>query len=144
MRLIKLELIVDICKILVLRGLRDNSAVCFFTQYHPLCYSSFLCYLFCCLQVDKLILIGASVHVEGTGLLTKLPKFLAYAGVSLLKSLPLRLYANLLAFDDISLSTCFDWTNVGRLHCLLPWWEDATVNYMLSGGYNVVNQIKQV
>ncbi|XP_027096726.1 alpha/beta hydrolase domain-containing protein VTE7-like isoform X1 [Coffea arabica] len=94
--------------------------------------------------VDKLILIGASVHVEGTGLLTKLPKFLAYAGVSLLKSLPLRLYANLLAFDDISLSTCFDWTNVGRLHCLLPWWEDATVNYMLSGGYNVVNQIKQV
>ncbi|XP_027098635.1 alpha/beta hydrolase domain-containing protein VTE7 isoform X3 [Coffea arabica] len=94
--------------------------------------------------VDKLILIGASVHVEGTGLLTKLPKFLAYAGVSLLKSLPLRLFANLLAFDDISLSTCFDWTNVGRLHCLLPWWEDATVNYMLSGGYNVVNQIKQV
>ena len=32
--------------------------------------------------------------------------------VSLLKSLPLRLYANLLAFDEISLSACFDWTNV--------------------------------
>ncbi|KAL3526588.1 hypothetical protein ACH5RR_011244 [Cinchona calisaya] len=94
--------------------------------------------------VDKLILISASVYVEGTGLLTKLPKFLAYAGVSLLKSIPLRLYANLLAFDDIPLSTCYDWTNVGRLHCLLPWWKDATVNYMLSGGYNVVNQIKQV
>ncbi|XP_027077861.2 alpha/beta hydrolase domain-containing protein VTE7-like isoform X1 [Coffea arabica] len=94
--------------------------------------------------VDKLILINASVYAEGTGLLTKLPKFLAYAGVSLLKSLPLRLYANLLAFDDIPLSKCFDWANVGRLHCLLPWWEDATVNYMLSGGYNVVNQIKQV
>nr|XP_027073788.1 uncharacterized protein LOC113698244 isoform X2 [Coffea arabica] len=94
--------------------------------------------------VEKLILINASVYAEGTGLLTKLPKFLAYAGVSLLKSLPLRLYANLLAFDDIPLSKCFDWANVGRLHCLLPWWEDATVNYMLSGGYNVVNQIKQV
>ncbi|KAL3525854.1 hypothetical protein ACH5RR_014226 [Cinchona calisaya] len=94
--------------------------------------------------VDKLILIGASVYVEGTGILSKLPKFLAYAGVSLLKSIPLRLYANLLAFDDITLSTCFDWTNVGRLHCLLPWWEDATVNYMLSGGYNVANQIKKV
>nr|XP_027073791.1 uncharacterized protein LOC113698244 isoform X4 [Coffea arabica] len=93
--------------------------------------------------VEKLILINASVYAEGTGLLTKLPKFLAYAGVSLLKSLPLRLYANLLAFDDIPLSKCFDWANVGRLHCLLPWWEDATVNYMLSGGYNVVNQIKQ-
>lgn len=33
---------------------------------------------------------------------------------------------------------------VGRLHCLLPWWEDAMVNFMLSGGYNVVHQIKKV
>ncbi|KAE9449364.1 hypothetical protein C3L33_18754, partial [Rhododendron williamsianum] len=35
-------------------------------------------------------------------------------------------------------------TSVGRLHSLLPWWEDATVDYILSGGYNVVAQIKQV
>lgn len=33
---------------------------------------------------------------------------------------------------------------IGRLHCLLPWWEDATVNFMITGGYNVLNQIKQV
>jgi len=33
---------------------------------------------------------------------------------------------------------------VGRLHCLLPWWEDATVDFMTSGGYNVVSQIKKV
>lgn len=33
---------------------------------------------------------------------------------------------------------------VGRLHCLLPWWEDATVDFMINGGYNVVNLIKQV
>jgi hypothetical protein len=33
---------------------------------------------------------------------------------------------------------------VGRLHCLLPWWEDATVDFMINGGYNVVNMIKQV
>ncbi|KAF6134661.1 hypothetical protein GIB67_002062 [Kingdonia uniflora] len=32
---------------------------------------------------------------------------------------------------------------VGRLHCLLPWWEDATVNFMVSGGYNVGEQIEQ-
>ncbi|CAI9109833.1 OLC1v1009744C1 [Oldenlandia corymbosa var. corymbosa] len=94
--------------------------------------------------VAKLILIDASVYAEGTGILTKLPKPLAFAGVSLLKSIPLRFYANLLAFDDISLSTCFDWTNIGRLHCLLPWWKAATVDYMLSGGYNVVDKIKQV
>ncbi|ONI19035.1 hypothetical protein PRUPE_3G255300 [Prunus persica] len=94
--------------------------------------------------VEKLVLINASVYAEGTGDLAKLPKFLAYAGVSLLKSIPLRLYANLLAFNGISLSTTFDWTNVGRLHCLLPWWKDATVSFMSSGGYNVISQIKQV
>lgn len=33
------------------------------------------------LQVDRLILIDASVYVEGTGLLRKLPKILAYAMV---------------------------------------------------------------
>lgn len=33
---------------------------------------------------------------------------------------------------------------IGRLHCLLPWWEDATVNFMISGGYNVIDQIKHV
>lgn len=33
-------------------------------------------------QVDKLILIDASVYAEGTGDLAKLPRILAYAGVS--------------------------------------------------------------
>ncbi|KAL7232238.1 hypothetical protein ACSBR2_010296 [Camellia fascicularis] len=94
--------------------------------------------------VEKLVLINASVYAEGTGLLTKLPTIMAYAVVSLLKSVPLRLYAKFLVFGYIPFTTSLDWTNVGRLHCLLPWWEDATVNYILSGGYNVVAQIKQV
>ncbi|KAF6137436.1 hypothetical protein GIB67_009912 [Kingdonia uniflora] len=25
------------------------------------------------------------------------------------------------------------YAGVGRLHCLLPWWEDATVNFMAAG-----------
>lgn len=33
---------------------------------------------------------------------------------------------------------------MGRLHCLLPWWEDAAVDFMTSGGYNVASQIKMV
>ncbi|KAK8533870.1 hypothetical protein V6N13_028441 [Hibiscus sabdariffa] len=94
--------------------------------------------------VEKLVLINPSVYAEGTGNLAKLPKVVAYAGVSLLKTFPLRLYANLLAFNDIPLSKSVDWTNVGRLHCHMPWWKDATVNFMVSGGYNVVSQIKQV
>ncbi|KAM5581213.1 alpha/beta hydrolase domain-containing protein VTE7-like [Rosa sericea] len=94
--------------------------------------------------VEKLVLINASVYAEGTKGLAELPRVLAYAGVSLLRSIPLRLYANTLAFNDISLATTFDWTNVGRLHCLLPWWKDATVSFMSSGGYNVIAKIKQV
>ncbi|KAG6736112.1 hypothetical protein POTOM_061185 [Populus tomentosa] len=94
--------------------------------------------------VEKLVLINPSVYAEGTGHLAKLPESVAYAGVSLLKSIPLRLYANMLAFNSIPFLTILDWTNVGRLHCLLPWWKDATVSFMLSGGYNVISQIKQV
>ncbi|XP_031268494.1 uncharacterized protein LOC116126964 [Pistacia vera] len=94
--------------------------------------------------VEKMVLINPSVYAEGTGNLAKLPKIVAYAGVSLLKSIPLRLYANILTFNGIPLSKGLDWTNVGRLHCHLPWWKDATVDFMISGGYNVVSQIKQV
>ncbi|KAF5748928.1 monoacylglycerol lipase ABHD6 [Tripterygium wilfordii] len=94
--------------------------------------------------VEKLILINPNVYAEGTGNLAKLPKVVAYAGVSLLKSIPLRFCANMLAFNGISFSTILDWTNLGRLHCLLPWWKDATVNFMISGGYNIASQIRQV
>ncbi|XP_021756897.1 uncharacterized protein LOC110721970 [Chenopodium quinoa] len=94
--------------------------------------------------VSKLILIDASVYTEGTGEMANLPRLFAYAGVALLKSVPLRLYVNLIAFNDVSFSTSVDWMNIGRLHCLFPWWEDATVAFMTSGGYNVVPLIKQV
>ncbi|KAG5051519.1 hypothetical protein AAZX31_02G110700 [Glycine max] len=96
--------------------------------------------------VEKLVLIGASVYSEGTGKLATLPRAVAYAGVNLLKSLPLRLYATYLTFTKISFSTSLDWTNVGRLHCFLPWWDDATVDFMTSGGYNVsplIGKVKQ-
>ncbi|XP_073055003.1 alpha/beta hydrolase domain-containing protein VTE7-like isoform X3 [Primulina eburnea] len=95
-------------------------------------------------NVDKLIFIDASVYAEGTGNLAKLPKLMAYAGVYLLKSIPLRLYATSLAFNRLSWNTCVDWTNIGRLHCLLPWWEDATVDFMISGGYNVSSYVQHV
>ncbi|PQP92668.1 uncharacterized protein Pyn_26979 [Prunus yedoensis var. nudiflora] len=94
--------------------------------------------------VERLVLIDASVYTEGTGDLASMPKMLAYAGVYLLKSLPLRIYVNFLSFSGISLSNSLDWANVGRLHCLFPWWEDATVDFMMSGGYKVSAQIEQV
>ncbi|CAF2275557.1 unnamed protein product [Brassica napus] len=93
--------------------------------------------------VDKLVLINANAYSEGTGALKDLPKSIAYAGVKLLKSFPLRLLANVLAFSS-PLSENIDWTNIGRLHCQMPWWEDAMVNFMISGGYNVASHIKLV
>lgn len=94
--------------------------------------------------VSKLVLIDASVYAEGTGGMAKLPRLFAYAGVALLKSVPLRFYVNKVAFNSITLDTSLDWMNIGRLHCLYPWWEDATVGFMTSGGYNVIPFIKQV
>ncbi|KAK6913342.1 hypothetical protein RJ641_022943 [Dillenia turbinata] len=98
---------------------------------------------------SKAVLISPSVYAEGIGNLARLPKTGAYAGVSLLKSIPLQLYANLMTFNNVSFSTNLDWTDVrifgvGCLHCLLPWWENAAVDFMISGGYNVLSQIRQV
>ncbi|XP_073055007.1 alpha/beta hydrolase domain-containing protein VTE7-like isoform X7 [Primulina eburnea] len=36
------------------------------------------------------------------------------------------------------------YAGIGRLHCLLPWWEDATVDFMISGGYNVSSYVQHV
>ncbi|RLM87461.1 putative hydrolase YugF-like [Panicum miliaceum] len=93
--------------------------------------------------VSKLIFIGASVYSEGPKDMTRMPKFVSYAGVFILKSLPLRFLATRLAFNKTP-NEVFDWVQIGRLHCLLPWWEDATVDFMIRGGYNVIKQIKQV
>ncbi|KAJ0095825.1 hypothetical protein Patl1_16673 [Pistacia atlantica] len=82
--------------------------------------------------------LGVILHIIAVTMITFLSQVL------LLKSIPLRLYVNFLAFNGISLDTSKDWTNVGRLHCLYPWWEDATVNFMISGGYSVSAQIDQV
>ncbi|WOH12553.1 hypothetical protein DCAR_0832058 [Daucus carota subsp. sativus] len=92
--------------------------------------------------VDKLILIDASVYAEGSR--SKLPKAVAYAGAYILKSVLLRFYATNLSFNGLPFDTCLDWTRIGRLHCLLPWWLDTTVDFILSGGYSVRELIKQV
>ncbi|XP_028761942.1 uncharacterized protein LOC114720463 [Neltuma alba] len=117
---------------MILVGPSLGSAVAIdFAAYHPE-------------AVEKLVLIDSSVYAEGTGQLATLPRVAAYAGVYLLRSIPLRLCATYLTFSDVSFSTSLDLASVARLHCLLPWWEDATVNFMASGGYNVASLIKEV
>ncbi|XP_020998433.1 uncharacterized protein LOC107489571 isoform X3 [Arachis duranensis] len=91
---------------MILVGPSLGSAVAVdFTVNYPEAFNFF--------QVEKLVLIDASVYAEGTGKLATLPKAVAYAGV-------------------------------GRLHCLMPWWDDATVGFMTSGGYNVSSLIEKV
>ncbi|XP_015695425.1 uncharacterized hydrolase YugF-like [Oryza brachyantha] len=96
--------------------------------------------------VSKLIFLSASVYAEGPKDMTRVPRFVPYAGAFLLKSLPLRYFATCLAFYKIAGGPAgiFDWVQIGRLHCLLPWWEDALVDFMMNGGYNVLNQIHKV
>ncbi|CAN1314089.1 Uncharacterized hydrolase YugF [Linum perenne] len=36
------------------------------------------------------------------------------------------------------------YAGIGRLHCMYSWWEDATVDFMISGGYNVASLIPKV
>ncbi|XP_021718396.1 uncharacterized protein LOC110686124 [Chenopodium quinoa] len=95
-------------------------------------------------SVSKLVLIDASVYSEGIGGMARMPIILANAGLSLLQSIPLRLYVNKLVFKNVPFSTNFDWMNISRLHCLLPWWRYATLSFMASGGYKVTSMIKQV
>ncbi|CAI5978467.1 unnamed protein product [Closterium sp. NIES-64] len=90
-----------------------------------------------------LLLLDAQAFQEGVGPLAALPKFLAYAGVALLKSVQLRMSAIKMAFHDKTQST-EDAMNVGRLHCLMPDWADAMVDFMRSGGYHVSKRVGEV
>ncbi|KAJ4902659.1 alpha/beta-Hydrolases superfamily protein [Raphanus sativus] len=74
--------------------------------------------------VDRLVLINANAYSEGT----------------VISSSPFGQRVSLF----IPLSENIDWTNIGRLHCQMPWWEDAMVNFMISGGYNVASHIKLI
>lgn len=92
--------------------------------------------------VSKLILIDAQGFIDGDGP-KDLPDPLARFGVNVLKSTPLRMFANYIAYKEKSFAT-LDAMRVGRLHCLLPTWEDASVSFLLSGGFVFSDKVKRV
>jgi pimeloyl-ACP methyl ester carboxylesterase len=92
--------------------------------------------------VDKVILLDAQGFIDGKGP-SDLPKPLARLGVNVLKSTPLRMFANFIAYSNKKLATV-DAMKIGRLHCLTDTWEDASVNFLLSGGFVVSDLVKQV
>ena len=83
-----------------------------------------------------LILIDAQGFVDGIGPMAAMPRPLAWAGVQVLKSIPLRSSANQMSYYDKTTFATDEAVTVGRLHCTEQrQWADALVNFMQSGGF---------
>jgi pimeloyl-ACP methyl ester carboxylesterase len=65
-------------------------------------------------------------------------------GVNVLKSTPLRMYANKIAYYDDDTFATKDAMNIGRLHCYVQSWKDASVDFLLSGGFVVSDKVPKV
>jgi len=94
--------------------------------------------------VKGCIFIDAQGFVDGVGPMASLPKFLAQAGVQVLKSEPLRNSANNMSYYDKETYATEDALKVGRLHCLREGWDNALVSFMLSGGFYPSEQVSQI
>ena len=93
--------------------------------------------------VDKLVLVDAQAYIDGAAM-TGQPRFLQSLGVSVLKSKPLRMFANKIAYADSEKFGTEDAMRIGRLHCLTPGWEDAMIGFMNSGGYKLSAKVKEM
>mmetsp|Transcript_14344 Transcript_14344/g.28645 ORF Transcript_14344/g.28645 Transcript_14344/m.28645 type:complete len:401 (+) Transcript_14344:130-1332(+) len=81
------------------------------------------------------VLIDAQGFVDGVGPMASLPGPLAFAGVSVLKSVPLRNAANKMSYADPDTFATEDALRVGRVHCVREGWDAAMVSFMKSGGF---------
>jgi pimeloyl-ACP methyl ester carboxylesterase len=95
-------------------------------------------------MVEQLVLVDAQGLIDGIGPLATMPKFLSKLGVDLLRSVPLRRYANQLAYHDKNTYATNDAMLIGRLHTHSPWWSDTTIAFMQSGGYAVSTRLAEV
>jgi pimeloyl-ACP methyl ester carboxylesterase len=93
--------------------------------------------------VKGMVLIDAQGFVDGVGPMASLPTPLAKLGIQVLKSLPLRNSANQMSYFDRESFATDDALKIGRLHCLRPGWENAMLNYMLSGGFSPSKKVSQ-
>lgn len=93
--------------------------------------------------VEKLILIDGQGFIDGGGP-SKLPRILAKLGVAVLKSKPLRQYANYASYTDKQRFATDDALKCGRAHCLKESWERASIDFVLSGGFTVSPFVSKV
>lgn len=94
--------------------------------------------------VKGCVFIDAQGFVDGVGPMQMLPRFLAEAGVQVLKSVPLRNSANQMSYFDTETYATEDALKVGRLHCLQEGWSDALVSFMLSGGFSPSKKVPTI
>merc|ERR1719163_316437 len=90
--------------------------------------------------VDKLVLVDAQAYIDGAAM-TGQPRFLQSLGVSVLKSKPLRMFANKIAYANPDEFGTEDAMRIGRLHTLTGGWEEAMIGFMNSGGYKLSAQV---
>ena len=93
-----------------------------------------------------MVLIDAQGFVDGVGPMASLPKFLAQAGVAVLKSVPLRSSANQMSYFDKETFATDDAVVIGRLHCVQQGdkWNDAMVSFMKSGGFKPSTKVPTI
>jgi len=93
--------------------------------------------------VHKLILVDAQAYIDGAAM-TGQPRFLQNLGVAVLKSKPLRMFANKIAYADPQKFGTEDAMRIGRLHTVTGGWEDAMIGFMNSGGYALSTEVKKM
>lgn len=93
-----------------------------------------------------MVLIDAQGFVDGVGPMALMPKFLAQAGVAVLKSVPLRSSANQMSYFDKETYATDDALAIGRLHCVQQGdnWSDAMVSFMKSGGFTPSAKVPKI
>lgn len=94
--------------------------------------------------VEALVLVDAQGFIEGIGPMATLPTPFAKLGLQVLKSVPLRDIANRMAYFNKEQYATQEARDIGRLHCLLPHWEEANLSFMQSGGYSISSDIERV
>lgn len=93
--------------------------------------------------VEKLVLVDAQGYIDGAAM-TGQPAFMQRFGVNVLKSKPLRMFANKIAYADPDRFGTEDAMRIGRLHCLTDGWDNAMISFMNSGGYFLSERVKEV
>ena len=92
--------------------------------------------------VSKLILIDAQGFIDGDGP-SNIPDFVAGLGIEVLKSQPLRMFANYIAYYDKSFASV-EAMLIGRLHCSLKSWKSSSIDFLKSGGFITSEKVAKV